>query len=513
MSGTNGKAHITVDDLDRMSIIAEPRSKAQPESSCKPLPEYAHIDPILAKGASDWLDAYIEFSRQWSPLAYDGFHEACGLWLLSTIAARRIAVPISGMKYSSLYIALTARTSVWAKSTTAEIALDTLRHAGVSYLLAPDECTPQALISQMSATVAHRYGELDSDGQFRVRCGLAFAGQKGWWYDEFGQKLAGMMREGGSMQDFRGLLRQIDVSPERYSYNTITRGLEEIKRPYLSILASMTPADLAPYAQNGSALWTDGFFARWAFVAPPANVQPTLEASFPRGQRTIPSYLVMPLQQWHIRLGRPDVEIKEGIRKDKGTGEYTATVTPTEVQNCHLSSDAYEAYMAYFKAMRHLVISSDNTDIDGSYTRFPEKALRVTMLLASLENNGQIELRHWARGQQIAEQWRTNLHNIIDQLADQSTRSKASILEDKIVQKVIHLGGATVNDLRRHLHITADESTRVLDSLVHAGMLAFTTNSKGTKKYYMPDGDDSDSSTVASSKQQNIATIGRRYDD
>ncbi len=497
-----------VQDMDAL----QPKAVHQaPEPSCRPLPAYAQLDPALAASASPWLDAYIAFSRQWSPLAYDGFHEACGLWLLSTLAARRVAVPISGMKYSSLYIALTARTSVWAKSTTAEIALDTLRHVGASYLLAPDECTPQALISQMSAKVPQRYGDLDSTAQFRIQCGLGFAGQKGWWYDEFGQKLAGMMREGGSMQDFRGLLRQIDVSPDRYSYNTITRGLEEIERPYLSILASMTPADLAPYAQNGSALWSDGFFARWAFVAPPVDARPTLEAAFPQGQRIIPPHLVMPLQQWHSRLGTPTVDLEERTRNGKGTGEYTATITPADVQVCSLSDDAYAAYLAYFKAMRGLIISSDDTDMDGSYTRFPEKALRIAMLLASLENTGRIEVRHWARGQQIAEEWRANLHNLIDQLAGQSALSKASILEDKMVQKIIHLGGATINDLRRHIRgISTDESTRVLDSLVQAGSLAFTANSKGTKKYYVPEDDASIvdiGDTIDSRQQQNMSTI------
>jgi hypothetical protein len=52
------------------------------------LPDSAWIDPDLGQDACKWLDEYIDFSREWSPRAYDGFHIACGLWLLSTIAAR-----------------------------------------------------------------------------------------------------------------------------------------------------------------------------------------------------------------------------------------------------------------------------------------------------------------------------------------------------------------------------------------------------------------------------------------
>ncbi len=35
--------------------------------SMPPLPDHAHIDPEVADGASPWLDAYIGYSRQWSP--------------------------------------------------------------------------------------------------------------------------------------------------------------------------------------------------------------------------------------------------------------------------------------------------------------------------------------------------------------------------------------------------------------------------------------------------------------
>jgi len=494
-----------------MDSTAAPRAAMKaPEPSCRALPVYAQLDPALAATASPWLDAYIAYSREWSPLGYDAFHEACGLWLLSTIAARRVAAPVSGMKYSSLYIALTARTSVWAKSTTADLALDLLRRVGADYLLAPEECTPQSLIQQMAGKVPPRYGELDEARQGRARQSLGFAGQRGWWYDEFGQKLSGMMREGGSMQDFRGLLRKLDASPDSYLSTTIGRGADEIDRPYLSLLASLTPSDLAPYAQQGSALWGDGFFARFAFVAPPADAKPRLQAAFPQGERIPPAELVMALAQWHKRLGMPDVALTERTRGGKGTGEYTAEITPAPVQACTLAPEARSAYEAYFRAMRDLVINGDRgEDLDGSYTRFPEKALRVAMLLGSLENNGHITLSHWARGQQIAEQWRANLHNLQDQLASQGAMSKAAVLEDKVMAKVLHLGGATATDIRRYVHIGTDEATKVLDALVAAGSLAYTATQRGARKYFVPDLGETTvalSSTVASSKQQNIAT-------
>jgi len=357
----------------------------------------------------------------------------------------------------------------------------------------------------MAGKVPQRYDEFDAARQERTRASLGFAGQRGWWYDEFGQKLSGMMREGGSMQDFRGFLRKIDVSPESYISTTIGRGADEIDRPYLSLLASLTPADLAPYAQQGSALWNDGFFARFAFVAPPAETKPRLQAAFPQGERIPPAALVMTLAQWHTRLGMPEVTMSERIKGGKATGEYTAEMAP----------EARSAYEAYFRSMRDLVINgARGEDLDGSYTRFPEKALRVAMLLASLENNGVIEIRHWARGQQIAEQWRANLHNLTDQLSSQRTASKAAILEDKIVQKVLHLGGATVNQLVHNIRgVSTDEAIKVVEALVTSGALSVTKTSKGTKRYYVPEGEELDRNNQGQTGQTGQGTTTQYVTD
>ena len=57
----------------------------------------------------------------------------------------------------------------------------------------------------------------------------------------------------------------------------------------------------------------------------------------------------------------------------------------------------------------------------SNYGRLPDMALRIAMLLASLENNGHMDMRHWARGQQITEHWRNNFHELIFQLDSTST--------------------------------------------------------------------------------------------
>ena len=76
-------------------------------------------------------------------------------------------------------------------------------------------------------------------------------------------------------------------------------------------------------------------------------------------------------------------------------------------------------------------INTHETDLIGNYKRFPDKALRIAMMLASLENDNRMEMRHWSRAQMTTEGWRRCLHHLRDQL----TRPQASavrVLEDKL---------------------------------------------------------------------------------
>lgn len=130
----------------KSSLDGEQAAGGNVRGAWRPLPESAQLDAQLARGASPWLDSYIEFSRRESPRAWVGFHEAAGLWVLSTVAARRVVVQLGGDHHTNLFIALAARTGVWAKSTTARIAIAVLTAAGLDALLAPDESTPQAFL-------------------------------------------------------------------------------------------------------------------------------------------------------------------------------------------------------------------------------------------------------------------------------------------------------------------------------------------------------------------------------
>jgi hypothetical protein len=449
-------------------------------SSFPELPASAQLPDDLGAAACPWLDDYIAFSARWSPRSYAGFHEACGLWILSTIAARRVMLPLGGEKFTNLYIALCARTSLWAKSTAAKIAIETIRAARLSSLLAPDDATPQAFIKRLAAQLPPDYGDLSEVAQQVEQDRLAFAGQRGWFFEEFGEKLSAMMRDGNVMADYRGHFRRFDDCPMSYSYSTIGRGMNTVERPYLALLANLTPADLAPFARKGSSLWGDGFFARYAFVTPPANTERS-RARFPDGWREIPPKLIRALRTWHEALGAPDVAVETRL-DDKGKiAGHALHIAPVEPQRCTLGEGIVSAFYRYHDALTDLVDAGENTDLDGSYTRFADKAMRIATLLASFSNGGRIELRHWARAQQIAERWRASLHYLIDQLG-QSDDSPERVLEDKINRLFARHEALTAREVGRSLHISTGEAERMLDQLVKGGVIQVEAG-KRTKRY------------------------------
>lgn len=456
-------------------------------AECPPLPAAAQLDPSLAAGAAPWLDAYIEFSRAWAPRAFDDFHEAVGLWVLSTVAARRVVTHLGPPRFTNMYIANVARSSIWTKTTAAAIGSDVLAAAGLRFLLAPDECTPQAYVVAAANTGRFDWDRLSPEQDAQTRLEIGFAAQRGWAYDEFGMKVDAMMRDNGPMAEFRGLLRRFDDCPERYEYVTMGRGSAVMDRPYLALLASLTPADLARHARAGGPLWQDGFWARFAFVAPPVDAIPAL-GRFPPGRRTPPPDLVNGLREWHEWLGVPEVTVTERTGDDPKvkTKEWDVFINRPDPQECTLGAGVEDAFYRYHDALTQLISEGGNPDWDGNYSRFAEKALRVASLLASIENGGTIELRHWARGQAVAERWRAGLHHVYAAV-NSSAASPQVLTEEKILRIVRKLGQATVRDVLKHARdVTSLACSATMEAMAKVGVLEVVRKTRIGTPVYAP---------------------------
>jgi hypothetical protein len=454
-----------------------------------PLPLSAQVDTSNNDYVCKWLNTFVEFSREMSPRAYDGFHEAIGIWLLSTVAARRVGVQM-GQKFfiPSLYIALTAPTTVFSKSTTVNTGYRVIRAAGLEFLLTPDDATPQAFINDMAGHIDPTYPLMTEEQKAEERQRLGFASKCGWFYEEFGMKLEAMMRAGGFMADFRGMLRVMDDGKERYIYKTMTRR-DEVKYPYLSLLANLTPADLRPHAKRGSALWGDGFLARFAFIAPPSGTRPS-KGRFPKTAVSIPSDIIMPLKEWHVRLGIPSVEVEEIFRDGKGTDEYSVTVEDDNSQSLNITETAIDSFYNYHDALVDIAADNEENgdgDINGSYGRFAEKALRVAILLASVSDNFTIDDMHWAKAQTITESWRQSLHNLKDSLADSTPSMERQEHERmlNVLKKVQGDEGATPSQIARRIrNLSSAEVEDTLGRMIKGGSVRIVSATHmGTKRY------------------------------
>ena len=436
------------------------------------LPKEAQPDYDLARNAAPWLDAYINYSKKWAPDAYEGFHEAVGLWTLSTVAARRVAFPLGGVRYTSLYIALISRTSVFTKTTAAKVGAKVISAAGMNYLLCPDEMTPQAFVEHLSTVALPKnYTDLGEREQDWFKNAAAFAGQKGWYYDEFGNKVSGMMKEGGHMAEYRSILRVMDDGRDEYRYTSIGRGTNTIKRPYLALMGNMTPADLRPYAKRGAPLWNDGFWARWALVSPGEDDQPR-KGRWPNEVQTVPAALSKPLIDWHKRLGVPHVEIvdPEDEEGKKKAGVF-AIVADTEPTMMGMPSEVFEAFYTYRSALIDLVAAGQIEDLDGNYSRLPEKAIRIAALLASFHGEKDIKLRHWHRALEITERWRVDLHSLYRQLTGSVEIDRSRTIEDAIIEQIKRRGPQTARELKLYTNMSADDIKNILPGMVGDGTL------------------------------------------
>lgn len=440
------------------------------------LPEEAHI------GACRWLDEYVKFSQQVSPESYKHYHWACGLWLLSVVAARRISVQLGpdGI-LPSLIFALVGRTTLQAKTTAAQVALKVLKAAGLRWLLSADEITPQKLLSNMAGQhVPANYDELPEEKQELVRLQLAMPGQRGWFYDEFGQLLSEMTRATSPMANFAGLLRKLDSSPASYRYDTKGGGAYEIEMPYLALLTTLTQTDIKPYAEDASAFWRNGLWARFSFVVAPYDAVVT--ATFDQ-TRPVPASLSTPLQGWHRRLGVPHCDL-EPVCDKKGnlTGQYVVRREPLVTHPCRITDAAYTAYGRYRTALRQMGTTLGNQDFDGNYGRLAEKALRIAMLIASLENGDVIDLHQWAAGQHYAELLRQDLHLLYWQL---TAAPSVDPLEDALLGFFKRLQGraVTLREIKQYAprpvrSLKADELKRRLDYLKESGLIEVSSPNK-----------------------------------
>ena len=464
-------------------VKTPPETNVYTENGVHELPSALRVSDALAAQASPTLDAMIAYFKRWATRSYEGYHEAVALWVLSTIAARRVWLPWRNGVWPALYIMLVADSTVNAKTTAASYGYKVIDDCGLSFLLAPDEITPQKLLSKMSGkTIPRNYSTMTYDEREYFTKKLAFSGQKGWIYDEFGDMLQEIVKGKGSSAQFYKLFKQLYDNKKKFVYDTLTRGEEVIDMPSLSILGTTPLSSLRPIAGPDSAMWTDGAMARAAWIVSP-DQKPLLQSA-PDGEATIPDELKYALQCWHARLGEPLCRVVEPEKDEHGKniGDYHIERGELPQHPVYWTgSGIREAHEQYYAALSTMLYEHNLDErYKGTYGRLPDTALKIAMLLASLENDGKMDMRHWARGQQIAEKWRIGFHVFINQLARGGESKSYGALEEKVIEEMTMklMPGERVNS--RHVsrlgstvlkQAGSPEVRKVLNELADAGQI------------------------------------------
>jgi hypothetical protein len=399
------------------------------------MPELVKTKPneALAAQASPVLDAIIAYIRYWATRSHPGYHEGAALWLLATIAARRIRLKWRGGVWPALYFMFVSRSGRVAKTEAPKLAKGILRECGLDYMLIPKRITPQRLVSRMAGRYLPRnYSTMTPIQKEKYRLQTAFSGQVGMVYDEMGDFLADISNARSSNAMFSELLRQFYDNDLTYDYETNSRDQEVIEMPGLSFVGTSTPDSLQSIPERGK-FWTNGTAARIFFYAPPPDFIRTKNA--PLEEAVVPSSLVKALTEWHERLGVPHCEIidlqeqadlqaqadeamgKKPEKRLSSDQQYQIERDPLPQHNVYWTDEIYQAHQAYYDELMHLSVAANlDSRFDANYTRLADMALMIAMLLASLENDNHMDMRHWARGQQIAEHGRQSLHCLLAQL-------------------------------------------------------------------------------------------------
>jgi hypothetical protein len=339
-------------------------------------------------GFGPFLDEYIQFSRRRSPEAYDLYHLACGLFVLSTIAARRFAIPKGKEFYPNLYLVLIGPSGIFAKSTTASVAKDVVSAAGAEkYLIR--WATPERLVQKMA--------EDDSSGQRALVFG----------------EIGGLVRELGQGERFgayHSLLRDLYDCEKQYSRSTISRQDEKVSRPYLSVIGTATPADFIIVAHRFSPFWRDGFLARFLLAAPPLN-QPVITETLGSHLEPIPETLVTKLRDWDGRLGAPTLVASDP--EIVAEGQVVIPQVREAIIDWRPVEDAYDQYR---RELRGLFNNREvHEDLTATYNRFPDGALKIAALVASVEGKDVIEMSDWEIALRVVDQFRASLHYVHQQ--------------------------------------------------------------------------------------------------
>lgn len=388
------------------------------------------------KKAGKFIDDYVAFGMKDSPMSPPLFHQTYALAVLSTAVARRVYVSV-GTKtiFPNLYIMLSAPSTLYTKTTGFKSAMKLLDTAGLSHLLLPDGVTPQSLITELSNRPQDNFQNWAQEEKDEWQKERMFAAQRAWWIDEASSLLSWFQQK--HLAELKNIVLRFYECEQKIKVSTQIRGRETVRNIYLTICGPTTPAALRPHLKTQT-YWTDGLFSRFLLVTPDtAPVRVFFPDPFP-----IPPALVKHVNQ--LMFERLETPIESALGPTPPPPAVEATITP----------EVRKRWDKYHEAMYQIIEKKNVPEkLHASYGRFPEKAIKIAILLAASDwvrmakgNPLIVNDIHWFRAQEITEGYRASLHRMIE---DASTPVENE--DDELVEKIISRLQTSTRNSRREL--------------------------------------------------------------
>lgn len=431
-----------------------------PQVEIPELPHLARLPSSLEQEAAHtgkWLNSYVEFASQASPMTPRAFHEIFGLIAIATAIARRVCVQVACTRiYPNLFALIVAHSTLYRKTTGAKILENIIKAAGLQAFLLPNRLTPESFLRLLSGQKPSDYehwGETDRQDWEKERL---YTSQRCWLIEE-----ASSLFESFDVKYSAGLLPLVlDLwdCPEIKTVDTIGRGRTTIRNAYLSICGITTPAALQHHLKR-AAHWGNGLWARFAFVTPTSKPIWNFWPQSIEMPSALPAALRILSEE---RLPQPKLQ---------PSGE----IIPASTNFAVLGPQVWEQWEAYGRALEYelLLKGGISPNLHSTYGRLATLAVKVATLLATIDWAEQtksaspiVTLPHWARAQMIVEGWRASAHRLITAPIAESAEESLEFKVRRLLKR--HPPGLSSRELAIKLSMTKSLERREVDSTLTA---------------------------------------------
>lgn len=435
------------------------------------LPKGVVMARTAGKPVGRWLDDFMTWAKGRAAMTDDLFLEAGGLWLLSLATARRAVLELDfGLIYNPIYVLWCAGTTYWRKSTGLR-AVEMIARRTTPHLMLAAQATPEMLMARLAGEQPVNFDRLTPDVQAAEIAGAHFAGQRGFISDEVSKLFAKKYMEG-----LPEVLMEMYDSPPVVEQEFKTQGRLIVRNPGLSLLFATTPARLG--AIFGDAEWEDGLLPRFALLTPTSAIVRRTHAQRAGAQHEPPGALIKALRALYDGLPEPEqASVLDGT-----------TVANLRTVRVQISDAALERFNVYADALHDFTGPSGGIDerLTGVYGRLPIMALKVAMSLMLIDqamDGGErvIDLRHWARAQEIVEKWRGSAHRLLSDLNRSGDQKNEDLVLDFL--RLAHTRPPSALEIMRGARIRRRvDAYAAIDALKEAGLI-MEVDTSGRKGY------------------------------